>query len=129
MLEGNYMGRIIIKVKFQKTMKKKMMTILFLVSSSAIGACNNANKVDASKEAPRKRADSVEQDPVEVENERSTLYGFAVFGYITATLASFFIERDAQSKDTQTAGSKDIEGSKRNPCQACRVQKNIDGWY
>lgn len=72
------MGRIIIKVKFQKTMKKKMMTILFLVSSSAIGACNNANKVDASKEAPRKRADSVEQDPVEVENERSTLYGFAV---------------------------------------------------
>ena len=43
------MGRIIIKVKFQKTMKKKMMTILFLVSSSAIGACNNANKVDAVK--------------------------------------------------------------------------------
>ena len=66
---------------------------------------------------------------LKVENERSTLYEFAVFGYITATLASFFIERDAQSKDTQTAGSKDIEGSKRNPCQACGVQKNIDGWY
>lgn len=47
---------------------------------------------------------------LKVENERSTLYGFAVFGYITATLASFFIERDAQSKDTQIAGFKDIEG-------------------
>ncbi|MEJ6981288.1 potassium channel family protein [Pedobacter sp. P351] len=39
-----------------------------------------------------------------------SLYGFAVFGYITATLASFFIGRDAQSKETPTAGLNDIEG-------------------
>jgi len=38
-----------------------------------------------------------------------SLYGFAVFGYITATLASFFIGRDAQSKDVPIAGSNDIE--------------------
>jgi len=39
-----------------------------------------------------------------------SLYGFAVFGYITATLATFFIGRDAQSKETSLAGSSDIEG-------------------
>lgn len=38
-----------------------------------------------------------------------SLYGFAVFGYITATLASFFIGSDAKSKDTPVAGSGDIE--------------------
>ena len=38
-----------------------------------------------------------------------SLYGFAVFGYITATLASFFIGRDAQSKDAPVAGPVDIE--------------------
>lgn len=38
-----------------------------------------------------------------------SLYGFAVFGYITATLASFFIGSDARSKDTSVAGSGDIE--------------------
>lgn len=39
-----------------------------------------------------------------------SLYGFAVFGYITATLASFFIGRDAQSDKTPVVGSSDIEG-------------------
>lgn len=28
------------------------------------------------------------------------LYGFVVFGYLTATLATFFVERDARSKDS-----------------------------
>jgi len=28
------------------------------------------------------------------------LYAFAVFGYVTATLASFFIGRDAENKGT-----------------------------
>lgn len=32
------------------------------------------------------------------------LYGFIVFGYLTATLASFFVDRDAKSKDSATAG-------------------------
>lgn len=31
------------------------------------------------------------------------LYGFVVFGYLTATLASFFVDRDAKSKDSPTA--------------------------
>jgi voltage-gated potassium channel len=32
-----------------------------------------------------------------------SLYGFVVFGYLTATLASFFVDRDAKSKDSPTA--------------------------
>jgi voltage-gated potassium channel len=36
------------------------------------------------------------------------LYGFAVFGYITATFASFFVGRDAESDDSAVAGSNDI---------------------
>lgn len=37
-----------------------------------------------------------------------SLYGFAVFGYITATFASFFLGRDADS-DTGVAGTKDVQ--------------------
>lgn len=36
------------------------------------------------------------------------LYGYAVFGYVTATLASFFIGRDAEEKDAPVAGRKDM---------------------
>ena len=38
-----------------------------------------------------------------------SLYGFAVFGYITATLASFFIGKDRLSKNT-TQDVNDLEG-------------------
>lgn len=37
-----------------------------------------------------------------------SLYGFAVFGYITASFASFFVERDAASPETDTASSTDL---------------------
>jgi voltage-gated potassium channel len=37
------------------------------------------------------------------------IYGFAVFGYFTATLATFFIGRDAEDKNTEVAGSSDIK--------------------
>lgn len=37
-----------------------------------------------------------------------SIYGFCVFGYITATLASFFVGRDAEEKDAPVAGSADI---------------------
>lgn len=37
------------------------------------------------------------------------IYGFAVFGYVTAMVASFFVERDASSPDTDTAGAAQIE--------------------
>ncbi len=36
------------------------------------------------------------------------VYGFAVFGYITASLASFFIGQEAQSARTELAGRRDI---------------------
>jgi voltage-gated potassium channel len=38
-----------------------------------------------------------------------SLYGFAVFGYFTATLATFFIGRDAEAKEGEVAGSKQME--------------------
>lgn len=36
------------------------------------------------------------------------LYAFAVFGYLTASLASFFIGRDAERDDTEIPGRSDI---------------------
>jgi voltage-gated potassium channel len=38
-----------------------------------------------------------------------TIYAFAVFGYITATIATFFMGRDAEDKNSEIAGSKQIE--------------------
>lgn len=35
-------------------------------------------------------------------------YGFAVFGYVTATVASFFVARDADSDDGEVAGSREL---------------------
>jgi voltage-gated potassium channel len=37
-----------------------------------------------------------------------SLYGFAVFGYITASFASFFIGRDAVGPEAEVAGAQDI---------------------
>ncbi len=37
------------------------------------------------------------------------LYGFAVFGYFTALLASFFLDRDAASDSSEVAGAQQIE--------------------
>lgn len=37
-----------------------------------------------------------------------SLYGFAVFGYITASLASFFVDRDSASRQTEIAGPQEI---------------------
>ena len=37
------------------------------------------------------------------------LYGFAVFGYVTATLATFFIGRDAESDEAELASARSIE--------------------
>jgi voltage-gated potassium channel len=37
------------------------------------------------------------------------LYAFAVFGYVTATLATFFIGRDADDDEAELAGAKSIE--------------------
>jgi voltage-gated potassium channel len=36
------------------------------------------------------------------------LYAFAVFGYVTATLATFFIGRDAENNEAELAGAREI---------------------
>ena len=41
------------------------------------------------------------------------LYAFAVFGYVAATLSSFFIERDASSDQTEVAGATSIAALQR----------------
>ena len=41
------------------------------------------------------------------------LYAFAVFGYVTATLATFFVGTDAQSRQTDKAAGTDIEAIRR----------------
>lgn len=41
------------------------------------------------------------------------LYGFAVFGYVTATIARFFVERDAETSDGQVAGSRQLDRLER----------------
>jgi voltage-gated potassium channel len=41
------------------------------------------------------------------------LYAFAVFGYVTATLATFFVERDAAAAETEVAGAREIDALRR----------------
>ncbi len=36
------------------------------------------------------------------------LYGFAVFGYVTATLATFFVGRDAENEDAELPSAHSI---------------------
>ncbi len=43
-----------------------------------------------------------------------SIYGFCVFGYITATLASFFVGRDAEEKGAPVAGSADIAALRKD---------------
>lgn len=38
-----------------------------------------------------------------------TLFGYVIFGYVTATLASFFIGRDAEEKNAPLANAKQME--------------------
>jgi voltage-gated potassium channel len=37
------------------------------------------------------------------------VYAFAVFGYVTATLATFFVGRDAADKEAEVAGAAQVE--------------------
>jgi voltage-gated potassium channel len=38
-----------------------------------------------------------------------SLYAFAVFGYITATIATYFVGRDAEDDDAELAGTRAVE--------------------
>lgn len=42
-----------------------------------------------------------------------SLFGYAVFGYVTATLATFFIGRDAEEPEAPVAGAKDVAELKK----------------
>lgn len=42
-----------------------------------------------------------------------SVFGYTIFGYVTATFATFFIGRDAEEKDAPVAGAKDISELKR----------------
>lgn len=41
------------------------------------------------------------------------LFGYAIFGYVTATLATFFIGRDAEEEQAPVAGAKDVAELKK----------------
>jgi voltage-gated potassium channel len=41
------------------------------------------------------------------------IYGFAVFGYVTAAVATFFVGRDAANKGSEIAGQSSIDDLKR----------------
>ena len=41
------------------------------------------------------------------------LFGYAIFGYVTATLATFFIGRDAEEEEAPVAGAKDVDEVKK----------------
>jgi voltage-gated potassium channel len=41
------------------------------------------------------------------------LFGYTIFGYVTATFATYFIGRDAEEKDTPVAGAKDVAELKK----------------
>lgn len=51
------------------------------------------------------------------------LFGYAIFGYVTAILASFFIGRDAEEKDAPVAGAKDVAELK-NEIAALKIAIN-----
>ena len=55
-----------------------------------------------------------------------SLYGLAVFGYITATLASFFVGRDAEDRSGPVAGSAELK-SLRREIQALRGELRANG--
>ncbi len=48
------------------------------------------------------------------------LYAFGVFGYVTATLATFFVGRDAEAQDGEIAGASALEAL-RNEIAALRA--------
>lgn len=54
-----------------------------------------------------------------------TIFGYAIFGYVTAILASFFIGRDAEEKDAPIAGAKDVAELKNEINSLKRAIENM----
>ncbi|MDQ6788226.1 MAG: ion transporter [Acidobacteriota bacterium] len=57
------------------------------------------------------------------------LYGFAVFGYVTATLATFFVGRDAENKDSEIVGAEDIKALQMEIAALRGEIKNLSGQF
>jgi voltage-gated potassium channel len=53
------------------------------------------------------------------------LYGFAVFGYVTATIATFFVGRDAESDEAELAGAKSIESLRAEIAALREAVRNV----
>ena len=51
------------------------------------------------------------------------IFGYSIFGYVTATFATFFIGRDAEEEDAPVAGAKGIEDLKK---EIIKLTKSID---
>jgi voltage-gated potassium channel len=54
------------------------------------------------------------------------LYSFAVFGYVTATIATFFIGRDAADKKAEIAGAEQIESLGKEISELKELIKKVD---
>jgi voltage-gated potassium channel len=54
-----------------------------------------------------------------------SLFGYAIFGYVTATLATFFIGRDAEEKDAPIVGVKDINQLRNEIAELTSVIKEL----
>ncbi len=54
-----------------------------------------------------------------------SLFGYAIFGYVTATLATFFIGRDAEEKDAPIVGVNDINQLRNDIEELTRVIKDL----
>ena len=57
------------------------------------------------------------------------LYGFAVFGYVTATLATFFVGRDAEDKDSEIVGAEDVMALKTEISALREEIKNLSARF
>ena len=53
------------------------------------------------------------------------LFGYTIFGYVTATIATFFIGRDAEEKDAPVAGAKDVAELKKEIAKLTNVINDI----
>ncbi len=51
------------------------------------------------------------------------IFGYSIFGYVTATFATFFIGRDAEEKDAPLVGVKDVAELKQ---EIIALRKSID---
>lgn len=58
------------------------------------------------------------------------IYGFAVFGYVTASIASFFVARDAEEGDGELAAASQRVTARRaaaSPAHSLRALTRVDG--